>query len=340
MKKVAKSLISLILALSVCIGMGSTVFASWVRNRDITWSYLDASDKKVTGWLKLSSTWYFFDEIGAMQTGWEYINGKWYYFDRNGRMQTGWKVLSGKWYYLSPSGEMKTGWNYINNAWFYLNGDGSMKTGWFFDKNWYYFSPNGLMKTGWVKVDGSWYYLNKDGTMKTGWLNLYSRDYYLFENGKMAIGFNTINGVPHYFNSDGILSDETFAKKNKYEQKVLSLVNEIRLDLGLNPLSYSISLSLGADRRSEEITLKFDHVRPNGSNWYTVFTEIGQSPDGTGENIAKNFPSPESVVQNWMDSASHRQNILNPNFRYLGISYLEKMSGSNYWVQLFAETVY
>jgi uncharacterized protein YkwD len=51
-----------------------------------------------------------------------------------------------------------------------------------------------------------------------------------------------------------------------------------------------------------------------------------------GENIAKGQPSPEAVVNAWMNSSGHRANILNSTFTHIGVGYA---SGGSYWTQMF-----
>jgi len=52
-----------------------------------------------------------------------------------------------------------------------------------------------------------------------------------------------------------------------------------------------------------------------------------------GENIAAGYTSPASVVQAWMDSPTHRENILNPGFKDLGAGYAYNSSSTyrHYW---------
>ncbi len=342
MKRLTKTLISLAAAATVALSTSAPVFADWVKHSAGTWSYYDSSNRRVTGWLKLQNTWYYLDANGIMATGWKQVNGTWYYLDSSGAMKTGWLYTGNKWYYLNGNGSMKTGWLKLQNTWYYLTGNGSMKTGWLLNNNkWYFFNGGGAMKTGWVFNGGHWYYLSADGSMKTGWLRLNGKDYYLASDGKMLTGRQSIDGTIYVFEDNGALMPNAVSIEDatEYEQQVLKEVNQIREDAGLSPLAYSSSLSLAAKIRAGEIALKFDHTRTDGSNWYTVFTEIGQSADGTGENIARNYSTPKAVVQCWMDSSDHRRNILDPDFRFMGICYLKKSSGDEYWVQLFSTTL-
>lgn len=54
-----------------------------------------------------------------------------------------------------------------------------------------------------------------------------------------------------------------------------------------------------------------------------------------GENIAWRQRSPEEVMNGWMNSSGHRANILNPNFKNIGVAYYVGSNGRTYWTQLF-----
>ena len=58
-----------------------------------------------------------------------------------------------------------------------------------------------------------------------------------------------------------------------------------------------------------------------------------------GENIAGVMIKPESVMTLWMNSEGHKANILNPDFKYLGVGYLydESSEYQYYWVQIFSK---
>ena len=98
----------------------------WIKNSDNTWSFINTSGNKATGWINLSGTWYYLNTNGIMQTGWLNNNGTWYYLDAVGAMKTGWLYEGGKWYYLNRSGAMQTGWLNDNGTWYYLNASGFM----------------------------------------------------------------------------------------------------------------------------------------------------------------------------------------------------------------------
>lgn len=94
-------------------------------------------------------------------------------------------------------------------------------------------------------------------------------------------------------------------------------------------------ITAAANVRAKEIVQKFSHTRPNGSSFGTVLKEQGVSFRGSGENIAWGQKSPEQVMNGWMNSEGHRANILNKNYKNIGVGYYQNEKGVNYWVQLF-----
>lgn len=121
-----------------------------------------------------------------------------------------------------------------------------------------------------------------------------------------------------------------------YANEVIRLVNIHRQNNGLAPLSANHSLNSFALVRSREINQLFSHTRPNGANPANPLNEVlGYGFDTAGENIAKGYPSPQSVVDGWMNSHGHRQNILNPAFSSIGVGCYDA-NGTLCWTQLFA----
>ena len=106
-----------------------------------------------------------------------------------------------------------------------------------------------------------------------------------------------------------------------------NLVNNVRTDAGLDPLTWDSNLETVASVRANEISEKFSHTRPNGRQWYTVNSKIQG-----GENLAFGFDNAEDVVDAWMTSPTHRDNILYDEFEKVAISIYEE-DGTYYWSQ-------
>lgn len=110
---------------------------------------------------------------------------------------------------------------------------------------------------------------------------------------------------------------------------VFEQVNQMRAEIGLPELCWSDELAAAADIRAKEIQKSFSHTRPDGSEWWTVDSEVTY-----GENLAKGYQSADSVMAAWMDSSEHKDNILYSGFRTIGIAVYES-NGKWYWAQEF-----
>lgn len=114
------------------------------------------------------------------------------------------------------------------------------------------------------------------------------------------------------------------------KQAVLDLVNAERTKAGLQPLQYYYAGQSAADVRASEIGTSFSHTRPNGTSCFTALEECGINYYSAGENIASGYPTPESVMNGWMNSSGHKANILDPDFTHIIVGRV-----GNQWVQLF-----
>ena len=128
------------------------------------------------------------------------------------------------------------------------------------------------------------------------------------------------------------LKVETLSYTGNYHYKdayeVLNIVNQERAKRGLSSLAMDRDLMESAMQRAAETCLDFDHMRPSGIDCFTVNTKA------SGENIAAGSSTASAVMENWMNSSGHRENILRDSFTSVGIGCFEQ-GGVKYWVQLF-----
>lgn len=139
-----------------------------------------------------------------------------------------------------------------------------------------------------------------------------------------------INAEPyHYLDNEAIaLADsisDTGLRVIAYE--AYNEINDIRAEAGLNELQWDKNLETVASVRAKECSQKFSHTRPNGSQWYTVNSKIQG-----GENLAFGFNNASDCVDAWMDSPTHRDNILYDEFEKVAISIYEE-NGTYYYAQ-------
>lgn len=119
-----------------------------------------------------------------------------------------------------------------------------------------------------------------------------------------------------------------------YAAQVVSLVNAERAKHGLAALTMKENISSAANVRAKEIVQSFSHTRPDGRAFSTALAESGVSFKSAGENIAWGQRTPAEVVNAWMNSDGHRENILSSNYTSIGVGYYVQ-DGAAYWAQLF-----
>lgn len=114
--------------------------------------------------------------------------------------------------------------------------------------------------------------------------------------------------------------------------RVLQLTNYYRQQQGLHPLQFNSSLNSAAQAHSNDMAHGgfLDHRGSDGSRSSDRARRYGYRSGYVGENIAQGYRSADDVVAGWMNSSGHRRNILNPNYRDMGIGF-----NNYYWTQVF-----
>jgi uncharacterized protein YkwD len=116
------------------------------------------------------------------------------------------------------------------------------------------------------------------------------------------------------------------------------MINNARSEVGAAPLTLSAELCNAANIRAEETATSFSHTRPDGSSFSTVLDDIKYSGSrACGENIAAGNSSVSATFDQWMNSQGHYENMMNKNYKYVGIGYYKTSMGYRfYWAQIFS----
>ncbi|MFD5553997.1 CAP domain-containing protein [Streptomyces sp. NPDC127068] len=119
------------------------------------------------------------------------------------------------------------------------------------------------------------------------------------------------------------------------ETQVVALVNRERAKVGCQPVSADAGLARLAEDFSQDMAARgfFDHTDPDGDSPWDRAEAAGISDLG-GENIARGQADAAAVMAAWMDSPGHRANILNCDFKTLGVG-AHFASGGPWWTQNF-----
>nr|WP_229851763.1 CAP domain-containing protein [Streptomyces albospinus] len=117
--------------------------------------------------------------------------------------------------------------------------------------------------------------------------------------------------------------------------QVLSLVNQQRAQAGCSPVADSSQLDGLAQHFSEDMAQRgfFGHTDPDGHTPWDRARILG-IPDLGGENIARGQADARSVMDSWMNSPGHRANILNCEYKTLGVG-AHFGPGGPWWTQEF-----
>ena len=120
----------------------------------------------------------------------------------------------------------------------------------------------------------------------------------------------------------------------RYESEVVRLVNAVRAENGLRPLSVNWELARVARYKSEDMAANryFSHTSPTYGTPFQMIRSFGLSYRTAGENIAYGQRTPAAVMDAWMNSSGHRANILSASYTQIGVGYC---SDGRYWTQMF-----
>ena len=162
----------------------------------------------------------------------------------------------------------------------------------------------------------------------------------------LGLGFDRLRGAPLYIFLFAVPEEEYFARGtagirdlNQVRAEMLARVNEARKKAGVAPLRANARLDQAAQRHAEDMLARgyFAHQSPEGKTVRERARAAGYDWRNIGENIAEGQFSVAEVMDTWMHSPGHRRNILDPDFKELGVGLALGRNG-NYrvvWAQVF-----
>jgi len=107
--------------------------------------------------------------------------------------------------------------------------------------------------------------------------------------------------------------------------KIVEYTNQYRLQEGKEPLILNDSLTQAALSKAQNMFADnyWAHISPDGTEpWYFI-TQSGYEYAHAGENLARDFKDPQGVVDAWINSPSHRKNILETDFEEIGVAVVD-----------------
>lgn len=111
---------------------------------------------------------------------------------------------------------------------------------------------------------------------------------------------------------------------NVIDDEVIRITNEYRQQQGLPPLKENEKLNEAAMMRADDMFKRqyFDHVAPDGTDVTYTLSIVKYEYAASGENLALGyFKDSRDLVDAWMASEGHRENILKKNFTEIGVAH-------------------
>lgn len=105
-------------------------------------------------------------------------------------------------------------------------------------------------------------------------------------------------------------------------EKLFQLTNAERTKQGLSPLTYNDQLATAGQRKAADMFAKnyWAHYAPDGTAPWDFIKKAGYTYEYAGENLAKNFMFSQGVVDAWMNSTTHRENLLRKEYTDVGFA--------------------
>lgn len=105
-------------------------------------------------------------------------------------------------------------------------------------------------------------------------------------------------------------------------EQLLSATNAKRQTAGLTTLQFNDELSHAAAQKAKDMFAKnyWAHFAPDGKTPWDFISSSGYKYSIAGENLAKNFSTSAAVVDAWMASTTHRENIMKAHYRDIGFA--------------------
>ncbi|MCJ7792908.1 MAG: CAP domain-containing protein, partial [Candidatus Marinimicrobia bacterium] len=105
-------------------------------------------------------------------------------------------------------------------------------------------------------------------------------------------------------------------------EQVIEMTNQKRAENGLAPLTINGKLNEAAQRKAGDMFAfnYWAHNSPSGRNPWSFFHEVNYQYLYAGENLARDFMNSDSVVEAWLASPTHRDNLLNSRYQEIGLA--------------------
>lgn len=162
----------------------------------------------------------------------------------------------------------------------------------------------------------NWFFPHKQTHKKAHLLSWQGLVIYILLFILLQVSFSIVS-----FSNPGVLGIDG----NIDQKTVIELTNKEREKKGLSPVTENEALNKAAQAKAQNMFTEnyWAHFAPSGKTPWDFITGAGYRFTFAGENLAKNFYESDQVVIAWMNSPTHRDNLLNPHYKDIGIAVVE-----------------
>ena len=161
-----------------------------------------------------------------------------------------------------------------------------------------------------------WFLPHKDTHQKAKLISWEAILIYILFFIALKVSFSVIS-----YTKPGILG----VSSNIDQKKIIELTNQERVKSGLNPVSENSTLDQAAYAKARNMFEEnyWAHFAPSGKTPWDFILGSGYKFSYAGENLAKNFSTSDEVITAWMNSTSHRENLLSSKYKEIGIAVVD-----------------
>lgn len=126
-------------------------------------------------------------------------------------------------------------------------------------------------------------------------------------------------GTPRDIQKEGVLAYATEISNNR----LLTETNQRRKANGKPTLAMNESLSSAAQAKANDMAMKnyWSHYTPTGEAPWTFIDKSGYAYSKAGENLAYGFSTSNETINGWMNSPTHKANMLDETFSEVGFGF-------------------
>ncbi len=104
--------------------------------------------------------------------------------------------------------------------------------------------------------------------------------------------------------------------------RIIELTNKKRAELGVSALNMDPQLTAAAAAKASDMfnNQYWAHISPQGKTPWVFIKGAGYQYSVAGENLARDFGDSESVIEAWMNSPTHKENLLQGKYQDIGVA--------------------